>query len=133
MTPLADLPAALRQASGPDRALDVAIRCAFPLPGEASLKASVAPGMAVRRYKNGRWNTFAVERFTASFDAAMALSERLLPGGSLARLRRALEALDAQPKEERPTERLLTMFLADLVADSLVHPAAGTGERSSHD
>ncbi|WP_374469677.1 hypothetical protein [Phenylobacterium sp.] len=113
--------------------MDVAIRCAFPLPGEASLKASVAPGMAVRRYKNGRWNTFAVERFTASFDAAMALSERLLPGGSLARLRRALEALDAQPKEERPTERLLTMFLADLVADSLVHPAAGTGERSSHD
>jgi len=133
MTPLADLPAALRQASGPDRALDVAIRCAFPLPGEASLKASVAPGMAVRRYKNGRWNTFAVERFTASFDAALALSERLAPGEALARLRRALQAFDAQPQDERPAERLLMVFLADLVADSLAHQAPASGHRSGDD
>ena len=84
MSDLAELLERVRAATGPDRSIDVAIAIAFPPEGEKRRElsdASTRCGQYWYSHKYEEGSRSALE-FTASIDAALALTERMLPGWS---------------------------------------------------
>lgn len=70
----------LKEATGADRDLDVAIYCALPADYHRHARPSNVRGKVVGYYRDGAHGTFGAEPYTASLDAALGLVERVLPG-----------------------------------------------------
>lgn len=84
MTNLQELLDRVKAATGPDRELDAGIAEATAQVPEGAIRMHGLPGTA--KYATGGYTVWDTPAYTASIDAALALTERVLPGWVVADL-----------------------------------------------
>lgn len=83
MIEITELLERVKVATGPDRALDAAILCAFPPFGVKWKPDPKVIGRATFEHVIGDGDSRGAPTYTASIDAALALVKRVMPGWTL--------------------------------------------------